>query len=53
MTAAETPAPGGTPPLFSVVIPTYNRAELLKETLDSVLTQRLTDFEVKIGRAHV
>ena len=29
---------------FSVVIPTYNRADLLRETLDSVLRQRLLRF---------
>ena len=33
-------------PLFSVVIPTYNRARLLAETLASVWQQRFTDFEV-------
>ncbi|RKH36670.1 glycosyltransferase family 2 protein [Corallococcus sicarius] len=33
-------------PLFSVVIPTYNRAALLEETLASVFAQTLTDHEV-------
>lgn len=32
--------------LFSVVIPTYNRAELLRIALDSVFTQTFTDYEV-------
>lgn len=32
-------------PLFSVVIPTYNRAERLRDTLASVLEQRCGDFE--------
>lgn len=32
-------------PLFSVVIPTYNRAGLLAETLRSLWQQRFTDFE--------
>jgi glycosyltransferase involved in cell wall biosynthesis len=33
-------------PLFSVVIPTFNRAELLRQTLDSVFAQEFTDYEV-------
>lgn len=33
-------------PLFSVIIPVYNRAALIAETIDSVLAQRFTDFEV-------
>ena len=32
--------------LFSVVIPTYNRAALLGRTLDSLWRQSCTDFEV-------
>jgi len=32
--------------LFSVIIPTFNRAALLARTLESVWTQRFTDFEV-------
>lgn len=32
--------------LFTVVVPTCNRAALLREALDSVLTQTFTDFEV-------
>lgn len=31
---------------FSVVIPTYNRADLLRETLDSIFAQSFTDYEV-------
>lgn len=30
----------------SVIIPTYNRADLLKEALESVVTQSYTDYEV-------
>lgn len=33
-------------PFFSVVIPVYNRAHLLRRTLDSVLTQTFGDFEI-------
>lgn len=32
-------------PLFSIVIPTYNRAELLKRCLDSVIAQTVQDWE--------
>ena len=32
--------------MFSVVIPTYNRAELLRRACDSVLTQRWRDLEL-------
>lgn len=37
-----------TRPLFSVIIPTYNRAELLAATLASVFAQRFTSFEVLV-----
>ena len=33
-------------PLVSIVIPTFNQPALLRETLDSVFAQTLTDFEV-------
>lgn len=35
-------------PFFSIVIPTYNRASTLKLTLDSVVAQTYTDFEVLV-----
>jgi glycosyltransferase involved in cell wall biosynthesis len=35
-------------PLFSVIIPTYDRLELLARTLDSVWRQNFTDFEVVV-----
>jgi glycosyltransferase involved in cell wall biosynthesis len=35
-------------PLVSVIIPTYNRAWILKEAVDSVLAQEFKDFEVVV-----
>jgi len=35
-------------PFFSVIIPVYNAAETLQQTLDSVSNQTFTDFEVVI-----
>jgi len=35
-------------PFFSVVVPTYNRAGLMVETINSVLRQTYTDFEIVI-----
>ncbi|MEL6561539.1 MAG: glycosyltransferase family 2 protein [Bacteroidota bacterium] len=35
-------------PLFSVIIPTYNRAKTITNTLNSVMTQQFQDFEVLI-----
>ena len=32
-------------PLFSVIIPTYNRRELLRQALASIWTQTFTDYE--------
>lgn len=36
----------GRPPLISVVLPTYNRREYIRESLESVLNQSFSDFEV-------
>lgn len=33
-------------PLFSVIIPLYNKAENIENTLNSVITQSFTDFEI-------
>ncbi|HKQ50073.1 MAG TPA: glycosyltransferase [Phycisphaerae bacterium] len=35
-----------TPPAVSIIIPTYNRPELLREALDSVAAQTFRDYEV-------
>lgn len=35
-------------PLVSVVVPTYNRSEAIRATLDSVLAQTLPDFELLV-----
>lgn len=39
---------GDVTPLFSVVIPVYNRAHILSATLQSVLAQSFQDFEIVI-----
>lgn len=39
---------GSSKPIFSVVIPTYNRAERLRDTLLSVLQQHFKDFEIVV-----
>jgi glycosyltransferase involved in cell wall biosynthesis len=36
----------GLNPCVSVIIPTYNRCWILKETIDSVLSQNFSDFEI-------
>jgi glycosyltransferase involved in cell wall biosynthesis len=35
-------------PLFSIVIPTYNRAHLITKTIESVLAQEDGDFEILV-----
>jgi len=35
-------------PTVSVIIPTYNRSQLLKEAIESVLKQRFDDFEILV-----
>lgn len=37
-----------TQPFFSIVIPTYNRADMIGETLDCVLAQTFQDFEILV-----
>lgn len=36
-------------PLFSIVIPTYNRSELVRHAVESVLRQTFEDFEVVVS----
>ncbi|MBX6362394.1 MAG: glycosyltransferase family 2 protein [Gemmatimonadetes bacterium] len=36
-------------PLFSIVIPTYNRCELVRHAVESVLRQTFQDFEVVVS----
>src|SRR5437773_1043469 len=36
-------------PLFSVIVPAYNRADLIRETLDSVLAQEFDDYEIVVA----
>ena len=36
------------PPKISVVVPTYNRLELLKRCLASILSQTFKDYEIII-----
>lgn len=36
-------------PFFTIAVPTYNRHELLRETLDSIITQSFSDFEIIVG----
>jgi len=40
-------------PFFSIGLPTYNRPELLKQCLSSILGQTFTDFEVIVGNDHI
>jgi len=35
-------------PMFSIIIPTYNRAERLKIALESIFNQTFQDFEVLV-----
>lgn len=39
---------GHVPPLFSVIIPTYNRPDLLRCAVESVLTQTVQDLELTV-----
>ena len=41
--------PANDSPLISVIVATYNRSDLLREAVDSVLAQTCTDFELIIS----
>ena len=40
-----------TPPKVSIVIPAYNSAEFIGETLDSVAAQKFREYEVVLVKA--
>jgi len=42
-----------TTPFFSIGVTTYNRPELLKQTLTSISAQTFTDFEVIVGNDYI
>ena len=46
MTVSQPKALGTELPVVSVVVPTYNRSIYIRETLDSVLRQAFSNFEV-------
>ncbi len=46
MTTSGSPKEGPSAPLVSVVIPTYNRAQMVSEAVRSVLEQTFGDLEV-------
>ena len=37
------------PPFFSIAVTTYDRVDLLRQTLESILAQTFTDFEILVG----
>ena len=39
---------GKKPPLFSIIVPTYNQAEYLPRALDSLLRQTFDDWEAVV-----
>jgi glycosyltransferase involved in cell wall biosynthesis len=43
------PPPAARTPLVSVILPTYNRAALLRQAVDSVLAQTLRDWELVVA----
>jgi radical SAM protein with 4Fe4S-binding SPASM domain len=47
-TSDEIIKPYLTGPMVSVIVPTYNRPEMLKETIRSILAQNYQDFEIVV-----
>ncbi|MDX2495085.1 MAG: glycosyltransferase family 2 protein [Desulfuromusa sp.] len=43
----------GCQPFVTIGVTTYNRKELLRKTLDSILAQSFTDFEVIVGNDYI
>ena len=37
------------PPFFSIVVTTFDRVDLLRQTLESILAQTFSDFEILVG----
>jgi len=37
------------PPFFSIAVTTYDRVDLLRQALESILAQTFTDFEILVG----
>ena len=40
-------------PFFSIGVTTYNRPKLLKQTLDTIINQTFSDFEVIVGNDYI
>jgi len=40
-------------PFFSIGVTTYNRPELLKQTLSTIITQTFTNFEIIVGNDYI
>ena len=43
----------GRQPFFTIGVPTYTRHDLLRQSLDSIVAQSFTDFEVIVGNDYV
>ncbi len=43
------PGRGGQPPLITIAIPTFNRAAMLRQAMQSALAQKFADFELVVS----